>query len=84
MARRGPPRAYVTSAFHINFHADENQLLPFEHLSQFLISAGKLRQTVGNKLKSQQEAAANENPLPSSSSSGEAFPYKVCFIFVLI
>uniref|UniRef100_A0A914YYV6 Uncharacterized protein n=1 Tax=Panagrolaimus superbus TaxID=310955 RepID=A0A914YYV6_9BILA len=49
--RRAPPRAYVTSAYQIDFHIEENKIAAFDQIIQFLISAGKIRQTIADKLR---------------------------------
>jgi hypothetical protein len=53
------PRAYVTSAYQIDFHIDENKI-PLHPIFQFLVSAGKVRQSVADKHRSENN--------PSSSS----------------
>uniref|UniRef100_A0AC34FL37 Uncharacterized protein n=1 Tax=Panagrolaimus sp. ES5 TaxID=591445 RepID=A0AC34FL37_9BILA len=67
--RRAPPRAYVTSAYQIDFHIEENKAADsLDEVIQFLISAGKIRQSVADKLKTSSDQ--------SSSSSAQVFPNK--------
>uniref|UniRef100_A0A914R4U4 Uncharacterized protein n=1 Tax=Panagrolaimus davidi TaxID=227884 RepID=A0A914R4U4_9BILA len=60
--RRAPPRAYVTSAYQIDFHIEENKCISLDSIIQFLISADKIRQKIVHKLKEKAESLMQECP----------------------